>query len=128
MAKYKRKTAIKYRYVTPATIAKFQVLKIAHGNNGAEAIRELEGDDVNEYRRSWLLNNKAKELDAGSYVDGKLQQGAIEGVERVLQVIQNPDDALALKASMFVIDHVRGKALQRSESKHLNLNIEGVLE
>jgi hypothetical protein len=123
---YKRKTNQPYRRVTPAVIAKFQKALAEEGNGGA-AIRILEPDEPDEYRRAWLVSKKAKELDAGEYIDVQMQQGGIEAVERVRELVHSSDEKIATKNSHFLIDHVRGKALQRSETKHLNLNIEAVL-
>jgi hypothetical protein len=115
-----------YRRVTPATVARFNAAVIAHGN-GTAAVRETEPDEIDSSRRAWLIANKSKELDAGEYIDHQLQRIGVESVERVKELVQSSDERIATKNAHFVIDHVRGKALQRSESKHLNLNIEAVL-
>jgi len=38
------------------------------------------------------------------------------------------DERIATKNSHFAIEHLRGKAVQRSENKNLNITIESVLE
>ena len=128
---YKRKTNRKQANVTPATITKFNEAVITEGNGGA-AVRLIEpeynADDKDEYRRAWLIRQKAKELNAVEYVDGQLQQGALEAVERVNRLVQSSDEHIATKNAHFVIDHVRGKALQRSETKSLNLNINAIID
>jgi hypothetical protein len=124
---YKRKTNRPYRRITSATIAKFDAAVLEQGN-GAGAIAIIEPDIKDQSRRAWLINQKKQELDAGEYIDLKMQRIAIEAIERVEGMVQSDDERIATKNAHFVIDHVRGKALQRSESKHLNLNIEAVLE
>lgn len=121
-----RKTTRPYRRITPAVIAHQQAAVIAHGN-GTAAVRALEPDEMDPSRRAWLIANKAKELDAGEYIDMKLQRIGLRAVERISQMVGSSDERIATKNAHFVLDHVRGKALQRSESKHLNLNIEAVL-
>ena len=124
---YKRKTNRPYRKVTVATIAKHEAKSIELGS-GARAVEALEPDEKEARQRAWLINNKKRQLDVGEYVDSQLQQIATEAVERVGTMVQSADERIATKNAHFVIDHVRGKALQRSETKHLNLNIEAVLE
>lgn len=115
-----------YRKTTPAAVARFTAARIAHGN-GSAAVRALEPDELDPSRRAWLLSAKARELDAAEYIDVKLQRIGLRAVERISQMVGSSDERIATKNAHFVLDHVRGKALQRSESKHLNLNIEAVL-
>jgi hypothetical protein len=124
---YKRKTNRPYRIVTPATVAKFEAA-IMTEDNATEAVKVIEPEVTDPSRRAWLIKEKAKQLDAGEYIDLKMQRIAIGAIERVEGMVQSDDERIATKNAHFVIDHVRGKALQRSESKHLNLNIEAVLE
>jgi hypothetical protein len=124
---YKRKTKQPYSLITPAVIARYKTLKAKLGS-GAAAVRTMEPEQTDEYRRAWLIEHKSRQLDAGEYIDNRMQRSAIRAIERVGELVESPDERIAIKASMFLIDHVRGKALQRSESKHLNLNIQSVLE
>ena len=119
-----------HRNTTPAYLAKYQSTKLAHGNNGSEAIRILEGktDSADIRRRAWLLNSKLKQLDANDYIESKINKIGLEAIERIEELVQSPDERIATKNSHFIVEHIRGKAIQRSESKHLNLNIESVLE
>lgn len=96
--------------------------------NATAAVREIDPTIKDPNRRAQLIALKARELDAGEYIDHKMQQIGIEAIERVESMVQSSDERIATKNSHFIIDHVRGKALQRSETKHLNLNIEAVLE
>lgn len=119
-----------YRKITPAVIAKYKATEIIEGN-GAAAVRateKLTGSKQDARRRAWLIRTKAKAMDSGEYIDHKMQQIGVEAIERVESMVQSPDERIATKNAHFIIDHVRGKALQRSETKHLNLNIEAVLE
>jgi hypothetical protein len=75
-----------------------------------------------------LIRKKAQELDSGTYIDERLQQIGVESIERIGGLISSVDEGIALKAATFVIDHVRGKALQRSESRSVSLNIQSVLD
>ena len=124
---YKRKTNRPYRTVTPATVAKFEAA-IMTEDNATEAVKAIEPKVTDPSRRAWLIKERSKELDAGEYIDNKLQRIAIDAVERVESMVQSADERIATKNAHFVIDHVRGKALQRSESRSINLNIESVLE
>lgn len=117
----------RYRKVTARTVAEHEAAKLLTGNATA-AVREIDPTIKDPNRRAQLIALKARELDAGEYIDHKMQQIGIEAIERVESMVQSSDERIATKNSHFIIDHVRGKALQRSETKHLNLNIEAVLE
>lgn len=123
MSKYVRKTNRPYRLVTESTAARFKAAVIAHGN-GSAAVRTIEPDEHDAGRRAWLINRKSKQFEAAEYIDHQMQQGAVEAIERVRLMVQSSDEKIATKNAHFVIDHVRGKPLQRSESKHLTLNID----
>lgn len=122
----KQKPKRHYRRVTPGVIARHQAAVIAHGN-GSAAVRSLEPDELDPARRAWLIANKAKELDATEYIDIKLQRIGLRAIERISQLVGSADERIATKNAHFVLDHVRGKPLQRTESKHLSLNIEAIL-
>lgn len=117
----------KYRRITKRTVAEFQALQVTEGN-GSAAVRVIDPESKDPGRKAVLIAQKSRELDAGQYIDNVMQLIGIEAVERVRELVRSADERIATKNSHFIIDHVRGKALQRSESKHLNLNIQSVLE
>lgn len=122
-----KKTKRTYRKSNAATIARFQAAVLLTGN-GAAAVRMIEPEQRDEYRRAWLLSRKAKALNSNDYIDEQLQQIGAGAVERLGELIYSTDERIATKNVHYAIDHIRGKALQRSESKHMSLNIQTVLE
>lgn len=114
------------RNITPKVIADYNAAEITEGN-GTAAVRLIDPTAQDPSRRSQLIRLKQRELDAGEFIDMKMQQIGIEAIERIELMVQSTDEKIATKNAHFIVDHVRGKALQRSETKHLNLNIEAVL-
>lgn len=116
-----------YRIVTPEVVAKYLTAKAIHGN-GSAAVRAIEPEIRNQHRRAWLIERKANELNSVDYMDEKLNQIAVEATDVVGRLVHSDDAKVAGQNARFVIEQIRGKALQRSESKHLSLNIQTVLD
>lgn len=108
-------------------IAQYKVTEALEGN-GTAAVEVLEPDSLSPHDKAYRIRKKSEELEGALYVDKQLDKVAITAMNRVKEIVQSDDERTALKASMFVIDHVRGKAVQRTENKNFNLTIEGVLE
>jgi molecular chaperone GrpE len=77
---------------------------------------------VDNFERS--LKHVPADLQSNDYIKGI--EGIVKQFEKTLADLGV--ERIATKNAHFVIDHLRGKAVQRSESKHLNLTIETVLE
>lgn len=116
-----------YRKVTPELIADFVAERIRVGN-GTKAIRKLEPDQKDPARRAWLLSMKANELKAGEYIESRLEQIGLDAVERLGELVNSHDEQVAQRSTHFAIEHQVGKAVQRSETKAVNYNIEAVLQ
>lgn len=117
-----------YNRITKTTIARHRALEIEYGN-GSEAVRQQTPEVINERHRAWQINKQAKKDSANAleFIDTSLQQIGIDAVQRVGMMVNSDDERIATKNSHYVIDHLRGKPLQRSESHNLNLNIESIL-
>lgn len=116
-----------YRHVTANDIARFTALKTTVGN-GAKAVREMYGDEyADDRRRAWLISTKANTLNVSDYVENKVQQIALEAVERLQELVQSPDEQIATKNVHYTLDRQGGKAVQRTESKQITLNIDAIL-
>lgn len=61
-------------------------------------------------------------------IDEGLDRIAGKAIERIEAMVSSTDQRIATKNAHFVVDHVRGKAVQRTENKNYNLNIGAVLE
>lgn len=116
-----------YHKITAVQLAKFKALEALHGN-GSEAVRQMTPTILNVGDRAFQLRKKAEIENADDFIDDQLKQIGIDAINRLGLLVNSTDEKVATKNVHFTIDHVRGKALQRSESKHLNLNIETVLE
>lgn len=96
--------------------------------NGSAAVRELYPEHQAPGTRAHQIAKKSKEQNALDYVDESLQQIAVTAIQRVNELVQSSDERIATKNAHYVVDHIRGKAVQRTESKHLSLNIQSVLD
>ena len=116
-----------YRKITDKDLIEFERLKLLHGNNTA-TVRAMYKDEVNPSSRGFHLARKLKQQSASEYIEKGLQQMAEPALKRVGEMVNSGDERIATRNAHFVIDHVRGKAVQRTESKNVNLNIQTVLD
>jgi hypothetical protein len=96
--------------------------------NATAAVRELEPDSKSPDTRAVRIKAKSRDLVGAEYVARELEQIAVAAIDRVGAMIHSTDEKIATKNAHFVIDHTRGKALQRSETRNVLLNIQTVLE
>ena len=123
----KNKTPRAYNRITAATVAKHQALEIKHGN-GSAAVRITNPELLNEGERAFRIRKKSKQIDALQYIDDSLQQISSEAVQELGELVHSDDARLRLKAVTYAIDHVRGKAVQKSVSITGKSNIQNVLD
>lgn len=119
-----------YRKITPKVIADFTMTEFSEGN-GTAAVRLLEDTRLAPHQRAWRIVKKREQLEkdnAIDFIENSMQQIGIDAVQRVGKLVNSVDERVATKNSHFVIDHIRGKAVQKTEGKHLNINIEAVLD
>lgn len=115
-----------YKKITPETIAKYKADVLVHGN-GTRAIRETEPEYSAPDIRAVRIKAKASEVTAIDYIEDSLQQIGVRAIQRVDEMVLSENEAIATKNSHYVLDHIRGKAVQRSENKNLNITIEQLL-
>jgi hypothetical protein len=116
-----------YHRITPATISKFKAVEAVQGN-GSAAIRILEPTQINPGSRAFKIAKKSKDVNTSDFINNTLQQIGVDAVNRIGKMVHSSDEKVATKNAQYVIDRLEGKPMQRSESKHLNLTIETVLE
>jgi len=116
-----------YRKITPKEIAEHKALEATLGN-GSAAQRAINPTILKPGDRAWRIKKKAENENALDYIENSLQQIGVDAVQRVGKMVNSVDERVATKNAHFVIDHIRGKAVQRQEGKHLNINIEAVLD
>jgi hypothetical protein len=117
-----------YRLITKDEIAKHQEAVIRTGNNTA-AVLSRNGDLYRSpHVRGHAIAKKVKNGQVLEYLDERIQQGSVRAIERVVEMVESRDERVATKNAHYLVDHVRGKALQRSETRNVNLNIQSVIE
>lgn len=120
-----------YKKVTPRTVANHAALEVLEGNASA-ALRTLEPDsgrtDAAIYQRANRIVKKRQDETAAQYIEDSLEQMSSDAIERVGELVNSEDERIATKNAHFVIEHIRGKAVQRSVSITGKLNIQSVLD
>lgn len=116
-----------YKRITPAIVAKHKTNLIKYGNNSA-AVRETDADYKSPSDRGYKIAKKSESMNTVDFIDEQFQQIGVAAVNRVGELVLSHDERIATKNAHYVIDHLRGKAVQRTESKHLSLNIQTVLD
>jgi hypothetical protein len=116
-----------YNNITDQTVVKFKALEFDVGN-GTEAVRVMNPEILNPALRAFRIRTKANEESALDFIDNTLQQIGIDSINRVGLMVNSNDEKIATKNSHFVIDHIRGKAMQKSISLSVKRNIQSVLD
>ena len=116
-----------YRRITPREVAQFKAKEVEHGN-GSAAVRALYPTRLSPHERAFKLRKKAAEESTLDFIDSSLQQIGVDAVQRVGKLVNSVDERVATRNAHYVIDHIRGQAVRRTESKHLQVNIETVLQ
>ncbi|RTL04845.1 hypothetical protein EKK58_09480 [Candidatus Dependentiae bacterium] len=124
MNKKKRKP---YKRITAETIAKHKAAVLIEGN-GTRAVELLEPEYSSPKDRAHKIAKKGNHQNINDYIENSLQQIGEHAIQRVSDMVQSTDERIATKNSHYVIDHIRGKAVQRTDNRNLNINIQSVLD
>lgn len=116
----------RYRHITPATVAKHKALALANGN-GSAAVRESDPDILAPHDRAWRIQNKSEAVSTVEFIENTLQQIGVVAINRLGELVNSNDEAIATRNTHYAIDHIRGQAVRREERKQVNLNIEAAL-
>lgn len=120
-----------YRKVTPRLVANHATQEILAGN-ATQALRELEGEtersDAAIRQRATRIVAKRDNESAAEYIDKSLEQMSTSAIERVNEMLKSNDERIATKNAHYVLDQIRGKAVQRNISISARLNIQNVLD
>ncbi len=67
---------------------------------------------------------KVEARNAAVQVVQDLQEASLGAVKKIVSLSKSKDDDMAYKASTFIVDHVIGKAMQKSISRVENVSID----
>lgn len=115
-----------YRKVTPEMVAKFKAVESRTGN-ATQAVRELEPDRINPTNRAHTIKVHLNNAEVNPYIENRLIELAKPSLDRLGDLIESDNDQVATKNVHYVIDHLRGKAINRSISETRTVNIETIL-
>lgn len=113
--------------MTTEQVAAFKALEALFGN-GSAAVRVQTPTIRNVGNRAYRLRKLAQKETAEQFVDSQLQSVAIDAINRIGELVASPDEKIALRSSMYAVDHVRGQATKKSIALTGKLNIQNVLD
>lgn len=116
-----------YKRITARTVANHLAQTVISGNATA-AVRETEPEYGNHAKRGQRIVAKSRDVSIGEYLDTSLEQIGVDAIGRVSELVMSSDERIATKNAHFVIEHIRGKAVQRNISVTAKLNIQSVLD
>lgn len=118
-----------YKKINSTVIAEHQTKALL--TNNTDAVRQLDSDYKTDYsiqQRGYKINKKSQGVNALDYIDKKMDEIGIIAINRVKELTQSDNESIATKNSHFVIDHIRGKAVQKTDNRNLNISIETILD
>lgn len=127
MAQQRQTTKRPYRKITPLTVAEHQAQAVLSGN-ATQAVRNMNPEYLRPDNRAVRIQAKASIVNAGEFIDNSLQQIGAEAIERIGELVHSEDERIATKNAHYVVDHIRGKAVQRSITATTKFNIQNVLD
>lgn len=127
MAISKQKTTRTYKRITPRTVAQHQAQAVLSGNATA-AVRAIDPEYTDPASRAVRIARKSNIVNAGEFIDSAMQQIGAEAIERIGELVHSEDERIATKNAQYVVDHIRGKAVQRSITATTRFNIQNVLD
>lgn len=112
-------------HIAPAEFVKTYYKK---GRNATQAIKSLDPELTQlsaENKGSRMLNN-AKVQHLMQIVEDKINEGAVKGINRLNQLVDSENEKVAGTVSMYLVDHAKGKAMQKLQvtSTAVNINID----
>lgn len=116
-----------YRRITPQTVSRLKSEILVQGN-ATRAVAALDPQYRAPHQRAYMIMKHDEEVSSDDYLEERIEQIAVTAIDRVDTLVNSTDERTALKASQFVIEQRRGKAVQKTENKNFNLNIQSVLQ
>lgn len=116
-----------YKKITPRTVAQ-HVAQVALEGNGTQAVRAIDPEYRAPQARAHRIVTKSKDVAVGEYIENSLEQIGSEAIDRIGELVHSEDERIATKNAHYVVDHIRGKAVQRNISLTGKLNIQSVLD
>ena len=116
-----------YKRITAATVAKHKARAIIDGNN-TRAVETTDPEYTAPHDRGYRIQKKSESMPTLQYIDDSLQQIGAEAVQELSVLVNSDDEAIRTRNVHYAIDHLRGKAVQKSVSFTAKMNIQSVLD
>lgn len=116
-----------YKRITAQTVAKHKARAVVIGN-GTRTVEELEPEYKTPHDRAYRIQKKSESMPTLQYIDDSLQQIGAEAVQELSVLVHSDDEAIRTRNVHYAIDHLRGKAVQKSVSFTAKMNIQSVLD
>lgn len=115
-----------YRRITKDVITRHNA-EAALVGNGTRAVESLTPEYRAPHRRAYQIVKKGLQVSNSEYVDTVLEQVAVKAADRLEELVDSTDEAVATRNVHFALEQKRGKAVQKTQSENVNINIETVL-
>lgn len=116
-----------YKRITPRVVALHEAQEIISGN-GTQAVRDTDIEYQAPEARAYRIVKKRQNESISEYIENGLQQIGESAVSKLSELVNSDDDNVALRATTYTIDHLRGKAVTRNISVTGKMNIQSVLD
>jgi len=116
-----------YKRITAQTVAAHNA-KLALTGNGTRTVETTDPEYQSPHDRAYRIRKKSDSMPTLQYIDDSLQQIGAEAVQELGELIHSHDERIKTKNVHYAIDHLRGKAVQKSIALTGKLNIQSVLD
>lgn len=116
-----------YDFLTPPGVSKEDAKELAEVIK-ADAKPRPQSPQTTTAQQILEMLKPSGAKNVNEYLDMYMQQSAITAANRLEQLVNSENEKIATQNVHYVLDHVRGKAIQRSVTAHAKVNIQDLLD
>lgn len=116
-----------YDFLTPPGVSKEETKELAEVIKADAKPRPQDPKTTTAQQILEMLKPSGAK-NVNEYLDMYMQQSAITAANRLEQLVNSENEKIATQNVHYVLDHVRGKAIQRSVTAHAKVNIQDLLD
>lgn len=116
-----------YDFLTPPGVSKEDTKELAEVIKADAQPRPQDPKTVTAQQILEMLKPSGAK-NVNEYLDMYMQQSAITAANRLEELVNSENEKIATQNVHYVLDHVRGKAIQRSVTAHAKVNIQDLLD
>lgn len=116
-----------YDFLTPPGVSKEDTKELAEVIKADAQPRPQDAKTATAQQILEMLKPSGAK-NVNEYLDMYMQQSAITAANRLEELVNSENEKIATQNVHYVLDHVRGKAIQRSVTAHAKVNIQDLLD